>query len=336
MTEKRQRTPEKVERVRATVSEVRDDDIAAPPAPASEPPPAAAIPPPSNAPIARAADRSLTVRAEFEATERRRLDAIERSAEALLDRMLAGGDDRAVWNLREAVWPALCLSDFRDVQLRQVQLTLFPLSRIGQMEGKSGSLVLVGRFSAQPLGDLQSHPVVIKTRDRSKPDPTRLDDEFKNGCAVKPFAYDRKDGFAIPVFFDDEQDGYKVLWSICSLSGPVWGNHPAVPDEAQPFKVDDLRTPIREGKDDRVRETLKEVFDLLRNCHLRFNLARTEEKVVGEEYGWYLRAFGVTKAPETVWGPEWAEVWGGITRSLSAEARVGRSTPFGWWRAFAR
>src|SRR4051812_14531009 len=60
--------------------------------------------------------RGLTVSVVFEATERLRLQAIERSAEHLLDRVLGSTDDRAVWNLREVVWPALCLSEFRSVR----------------------------------------------------------------------------------------------------------------------------------------------------------------------------------------------------------------------------
>jgi hypothetical protein len=259
----------------------------------------------------------------FEATEGLRLQAIKRSAERLLGRVLGGSEDGAVWSLREAVWPALCLSEFRDVQLQQVQLTLLSLRRIGQMEGRSGSLVLVGYFWAEGLGDLHSHPLVIKTRDRTKPTPERLDEEHQNALAVKPFAYDSKDGFAIPIFFDGEQEDYKVLWSICSLRGPLWPKNTCLADPEQRFQIDDLRTPLLQGDDQSASNTLDEVFDLLHNCHCRFNRARLAERTVGEEYSWYLRGFGSIQGPESVWGPEWVEVWGSKDDKFS-ETKAGK------------
>jgi hypothetical protein len=251
----------------------------------------------------------LSVKVDVVAVEVPRQRAIERSAEHLLNCVLKARDAEVipeprndVWNLRETVWPALDLPECRGILPQQVRLTLLPLNRIGQMEGKSGSLVLIGCFSATELGDLHSHPLVVKTRDRSKPDPERLEQEYKNACAVKPFAYDSKDSFAIPIYFDDRQDDFFVLWSICSLSDPIWPQDDPPTNPVERFRIVDLRDPLKEARNEEVGKTLDEVFNLLRNCHCRFNRHKTQELVVGEEYGWYLRGFGHSQVPETVWG----------------------------------
>jgi hypothetical protein len=51
----------------------------------------------------------------------------------------------------------------------EVRLKLLPLSRLGQMEGKSGSLVLVGWFETDNLVAPASHPVIVKTRQWTSP-----------------------------------------------------------------------------------------------------------------------------------------------------------------------
>jgi hypothetical protein len=257
-------------------------------------------------PTSRSPEVPVPVVVVFEATEEQRLNAIESSAQELLAKVLnpqdPGDIPGEVWNIREAVWPALGLREFRESRVRSVKLTLLPLSRIGQMEGKSGSLVLIGYFSAEELGSLHSHPLVIKTLDRTKSD--KLGVEYSNALSIKPFAYDQKDSFAIPIFFDQRQEGYKILWSICSPSGPIWRGDAGPGTPTPRFEVDDLRKPLVQGDNERAGATLAATFDLLRNCHTRFNTASVEERAVGQEYDWYLRELG------EIWGREWQEVWG--------------------------
>src|SRR5690242_3984728 len=136
----------------------------------------------------------------FDGAEQSRVDAIVQSATRLVSHMLSteSSDDDLpppVWHVREAVWPVLGMREFRGTQVRDVTLTLVPLSRIGQMEGKSGSLVLVGYFSAKPLGELHSHPLVIKTIMLAKSPKLHL--EYSRARKIKPFVYDKKDRFAI-------------------------------------------------------------------------------------------------------------------------------------------
>lgn len=245
----------------------------------------------------------------FVATEEKRLLAIRHSARDLVGKILGTKTGDEIWNLREAVWPALGLPEFRDLEIASVKLTLLPLSRIGQMEGKSGSLVLIGFLFAEGMGLPHSHPLVVKTLDRSKSD--KLAEEYRNALSIKPFAYDSKDSFAIPIHFDDRQDGYKILWSICSLSGDIWRGATDPASHTPIFEVSDLRTPLIQGQVEVAERTLESVFNLLRNCHTRLGTARREERPFGLEYAWYLRGLG------TVWGREWEELWG-----TAAEDRI--------------
>ncbi len=244
----------------------------------------------------------VSLKVNFEATEADRLDAIRLSAEQLMAKIRGGQGAEAVWGFQEAVWPALGLPEYRDSHDKAVRLTLIPLSRIGQMEGKSGSLVLIGHFSFEEPGTLCSHPLVVKTMDRSKSD--KLVDEYKNALSIKPFAYDSKDNFAIPILFDEDQTGYRILWSICSATGSVPLVSPAAGTAAPAFEVEDLRKPLKDGDNDRAGSTFEAAFNLLGNFHRRFGTASADEVEVGKEYEWYLRGLG------TVWGDAWAEVWG--------------------------
>ena len=244
----------------------------------------------------------LRVEVSFEATEDRRLAAIRYSAHDLVDRILSNRVGDEVWTLREVVWPALSLPEFHELPIGSVKLTLLPLSRIGQMEGKSGSLVLIGYLSSEGSRIPHSHPLVVKTLDSTRSD--KLGDEYSSALSIKPFAYDRKDSFAIPIHFDETQEGYKLLWSICSISGDLWRG-PTDPETRFPiFEGNDLRRPLVEGDVEQAERTLVSVFDLLRNCHSRFGMASREERSVGREYKRYLRGLG----PD--WGEQWVEMWG--------------------------
>lgn len=260
-------------------------------------------------PSAGGPPESPRVEVIFEATEEKRLLAIRLSASSLVGRIIERKGGEEIWNLREALWPALGLPEFRDLKIESVKLMLLPLSRIGQMEGKSGSLVLIGFLFAEGASIPHSHPLVVKTLDRSKSD--KLGEEYKNALSIKPFAYDSKDSFAIPVHFDGEQAGYKILWSICSLSGDLWRGASDLPSQPPIFEVRDLRSPLVEGQVEIAERTLDSVFSLLRNCHTRLGTARREARSVGREYAWYLRDLGST------WGREWAETWGD-----ASEARI--------------
>jgi hypothetical protein len=248
------------------------------------------------------AGAGVSLMVSFEATEAARLEAIRTSGEQLLARIQGRQGSDAVWGFQEAVWPALGLPEYRDSHGKAVKLTLLPLSRIGQMEGKSGSLVLIGHFSFEEPGTLCSHPLVVKTMDRSK--SNKLVDEYKNALSIKPFAYDSKDNFAIPIFFDEAQAGYRILWSICSATGSVPLISPTPGTASPAFEVEDLRKPLWDGDNERAGLAFEAAFDLLRNCHRRFGTASTAEVDVGVEYDWYLRSLG------TVWGDAWVEVWG--------------------------
>lgn len=238
----------------------------------------------------------------FEATESNRLEAIRLSAKQLMEKIRGGQGTAAVWGFQDAVWPALGLPEYRESHGKAVRLTLIPLSRIGQMEGKSGSLVLIGHFSFEEKGTHCSHPLVVKTLDRKN--PNKLFDEHKNALSIKPFVYDSKDNFAIPIFFDEEQAGYRILWSICSATGSVPLVSPDPGTASPAFEVDDLRKPLQDGDNKRAGQALEDAFDLLAKCHRRFATASSDEVQVGLEYEWYLRGLGKE------WGDAWSEVWG--------------------------
>lgn len=182
------------------------------------------VPPSGAVPSEGASKPSLRVSCRLELTDQGRLKAIEQSAEQLLRQVFSPKiDPRPVWDVQEAVWPELGFSEFKDhLEPGEITLTLWPLSRIGQMEGKSGSLVLIAYFSTASLKEHHSRPLVVKTLDRAK--SQKLGEEHENALSIKPFAYDRKDDFAIPIFFEANSCGFQILWSICSVSAPVTRN----------------------------------------------------------------------------------------------------------------
>ncbi|WP_437914822.1 phosphotransferase [Sorangium sp. So ce302] len=253
---------------------------------------------------------NITVQCSFEAMEDMRLTAIRHSAEKLMVQVFnhkmeltAPEIIRPVWHVQEAVWPVLKLPEFANTQPSKVKLTLLPLNRIGQMEGRSGSLVLIGYFSEENLGRLYSHPIVIKTLARSGSKSSKLREEHDNATSIKPFAYDNKDNFAIPLFLDERQDGYDVLWSICSATSSIKND-----GEVPRFDVKDLRGPLTRNDSDRVIQSINSVYDLLKNCHRRFGMASRIEVKLGDEYAWYLR--GMWDNAVGRWGQRWQDVWG--------------------------
>ena len=238
----------------------------------------------------------------FEGIESERRAAVIASSIRLLSLLKMPRTDGVVWTLVESLWPSLLLPEFKDRPLGQVQLRVVPLSRIGQMEGKSGSLILIGFFVDQSESNRpHSHPVVIKSVSSAR--SGKLREEYENSISIKPFVYDRKDDFAIPINFDDKDENFAVLWSIFSPSNPVWpvgvGESPSTS-----LRVDDLRNALVEGSED-AGKILDTSFRNLRNLHLRLNRPQVEERQFGEEYQRYVR-----KLDEGVWGSEWREAWG--------------------------
>lgn len=264
-------------------------------------------------------DSGVNVTLFFEAIEQCRKEAIQLSARQLLARIRTQPSSHSVWSLQEAVWPALGLPEYCGMQDKAVRLTVLPLSRIGQMEGKSGSLVLIGYFSFEEADTLCSHPLVIKTLDRTK--SNKLGDEYKNALSIKPFAYDSKDNFAIPILFDEAQAGYRILWSICSATGSVPRASPASGTASPAFEVEDLRKPLSGGDNEQAGMAFEAAFDLLGNCHRRFGTASVDEVGVGVEYEWYLRELG------TVWGDGWVETWGTTDEKFVPDAEVQTINP---------
>lgn len=264
------------------------------------------VPPSGAVPSEGASTPSLRVSCRLELTDQGRLKAIEQSAELLLRQVFSPKiDPRPVWDIQEAVWPELGFSEFKDHKPGEITLTLWPLSRIGQMEGKSGSLVLIAYFSTASLNERHSRPLVVKTLDRAK--SQKLGEEHENALSIKPFAYDRKDDFAIPIFFEADRCGFQILWSICSVSAPV--TKETVTGEAVPkIAIDDLRTPLKRGSDERVAKVVTSTFQLLRNFHTRAGLAFSEVAEIKSEYEPYLR--NIWTSSGSSWGKNWEGVWG--------------------------
>lgn len=239
-----------------------------------------------------------TIELVYEAIEEARLEAIRSSAQRLLETMNADEHCDCVWSLSDSIWPARSLPEYKATLTNNTTLFLLPLSRIGQMEGKSGSLVLIGYFADKTAPDLPcSHPIVIKTMPATG---SKLRDEFNNAVAVKPFAYDQKDVFAIPFRFDDLSPEFHVLWSIFSASEPSWYTGSAVPN----IVVKDLREPLKHSEEQTVKEVLTRTMSALATFHRSFGRQIVEERNIYSEYEWYLRQFGIA------WGQEWIDVWG--------------------------
>lgn len=258
---------------------------------------------------------------QFEGTEPARLQAIRGSAMRLIAKIANPNKEGCVWNLSESLWPALSMSDYAGRPVKNLTLRLVPLSRIGQMEGKSGSLVLIGFFAdADDKHRPHSHPVVVKTLSVSHRD--KLREEYDNAQSIKPFAYDQKDSFAIPIDFDNEQQDYHVLWSIFSPSDAIWPGGVSDPTTTT-LKVQDLRAPLESGDNNAAQPILDSAFRLLSNLHHRLNRAQSEERQFGDEYARYLR-----KLDDDVWGREWKEAWGQSTTQHIEDAGGHFANPF--------
>lgn len=249
-------------------------------------------------------------------TEPERILAISAGASRLLRKMAFASGEACVWSLLDVVWPGLTREVVQEAWLAKVEIALVPLARIGQIEGKSGSLVLSGRFRSTQASR-PSNPLVVKTRRRSG-SGTELHDEWTRALAAKPHTYDRKDSFAIPVHYDDTDRNYEVLWSLCLPT--VRESEADKIDHAEFPTVKDLRNLLAPKK--ALEETteshrtaslvLERTYALLRNLHRSSAAAGTstlsrERRPLGVEYERYLRRYG-TK-PGSFWGPEWAAVW---------------------------
>jgi hypothetical protein len=258
---------------------------------------------------------------DFEGTEPARLKAIKESAEALVAKFDDKESDECVWNVAESVWPALAMPEYRGKAVKNVHLRLVPLARIGQMEGKSGSLVLIGVLAdADDAGRPHSHPVVVKTLSVAERD--KLRQEYDNARSIKPFAYDQKDNLAIPISFETNRSGFDVLWSIYSPADPSW--HAGKPGSTMvKLGIEDLRKPLEDGDDAKAKPIIDATFSLLRNLHRRLNQADVEERSYSDEYKRYLRGFD-----DGVWGDKWREAWGPQTVEKIYDAGKEFTNPF--------
>src|SRR5882762_950257 len=91
-----------------------------------------------------------------------RRKAVTESAEWLLEEMAKPCTAQCIWTLLDLVWPMLLADHITPAWREEVIFSLEPLSRLGQMEGKSGSLVLVGRLQHE-AESRPSQLLIIKT-----------------------------------------------------------------------------------------------------------------------------------------------------------------------------
>ena len=241
-----------------------------------------------------------------------RLDAIRRSASdliaAMFDASLSAPHCDCVWPLIDAVWPARSTNAYREFPSDRITLTLVPLSRIGQMEGKSGSLVLIGCFGDSQNKEIPpSHPVVVKTAPKFT---GKLQDAYGNALMIRPFAYEHKDVFSIP-FRKAVQGDFDVLWSIFSASGPLWQESVQGLNALDHWKVSDLRDPLQKNNVHIVSQVLQATYATMRNLHVPFGRRKRSNRNVIVEYEWYLRGLG------RIWGAEWEAVFGLPTASTT-------------------
>ncbi len=253
--------------------------------------------------VSNGASEGWSLEVEYLGVDKPRLDAIQQSAKHLLASMFSEtqGNCDCVWPLIDAVWPARSTDPFRHLPKDRIRLTLEPLSRIGQMEGKSGSVVLIGCFRDTQDGNIpESHPVVVKTAPISS---GKLKGEYDNALTIRPFAYQHKDVFSIP-FRKDEKGGFDVLWSLLSSSSPLWQAQPQATPPQRQWTVNDLRTPIQRNDVETVSQVLQRAYSTMHNLHMPFGRRTLRSLNAIGEYDWYLRDYGKK------WGEEWEPVFG--------------------------
>lgn len=251
-------------------------------------------------------------------TEPERLRGIKAATHRLLERMIPPPGDACVWCLLDVVWPGLARQDIEAANRERIELAIVPLSRLGQMEGQSGSFVVFGRLRS-PLAARPSNLLVIKTRKKSG-GGDGLETEWKAALAAKPHTFDRKDSFAIPLHFDDRDSDYEVLWSLCL---PTVRESEADKVDFDNFRrVDDLRDLLTFQPGQTVpgmvtdpvaaSGVLHDTYRLLRNLHRGSAAAGTHnlervDRAFGAEYERYLRNYACDGSGR--WGSEWAAVW---------------------------
>jgi len=139
---------------------------------------------------------------------------------------------------------------------------------------------------------------------------SKLTTEWENAQNVKPFTYDRKDSFAIPLRLDQGRADYDLLWTLCMPT--VREGEGPLPDLDVFPRVDDLRTVLGAyDNHDRAETLLKATYTVLKNLHRSLAFAnpalRRRPVKLGDEYKWYLR--GYSASGSELWGPEWINVW---------------------------
>jgi aminoglycoside phosphotransferase (APT) family kinase protein len=165
------------------------------------------------------------------------------------------------------------------------------------MEGKSGSLVLIGYFAAvESSGIPRSSPIVVKSRSRKD---GRLREEYDSAESVKA-VIKQTEHFAVPIDFDASQEDYDVLWSLFIPRQDV---DPTDIEAPSALENDDLRTPLNEGDEDSAKRILDTTFAHLRSLHLPSGAVFREGRQMEKEYRWYLRNLDS-------WADDWRQVWG--------------------------
>ena len=252
------------------------------------------------------------------------------SAQELLDFIVkeTSGPDAVPETIREMVWPAVNRDNLASIKPR---LRVVPLERIGVVQGKSGSRVMLAYFVDAERADereFRSAPLVLKVGTAPAAGSTRDDllEEKKNADLIKAFITNRE-GFALPFHFaggTDKKHPHSLIWSrFTGITGGL-----SEPSDSYWLRPDDLRNVLKgkcRVKGVEAESVIREAIELLRPLHDKNGLAIPTylECNIVRHYLRYLR--GILREPAE-WpdtGEDWALPWKTVW-ALHAQENVGQ------------
>jgi hypothetical protein len=234
---------------------------------------------------------------------------------------------------RDLVWPQITTANMKTTT---PQLRVVPLERIGVMQGKSGSKVMLAYFvsSNDPDNtDFWSTPMVLKIAKTCGSADNKLRIEKANADIVKGFVGERH-RFALPFDFWDGANGqvHSVLWSRFTRNTKLWSNS----GDKYWLGLDDLRSLLKgectvEGA--KTEDVVTQAFELLRPLHNKGLTKPNYQKTnIVRHYQWYLRDIlnkrleWPTSNPH--WTVPWKAVWGPHTRKDIKQFGASWKNPF--------
>ncbi len=201
-------------------------------------------------------------------------------------------------------WPYLMRMTYRELGRSKVSMHVLPLSRVGAMEGASGSRVFVTYFSLEHDNVVRfSNPLILKYLIMETGARDKLKEEKEQANFIKPFVEGSSDNFAFP-FCHFIDHNISILWAnfLYSSKNKNEDNKPVYSEDNlwkafEKLDLDCSKTEITSLISDRIEK----VYKVLLPVHTMNDSLVRASTVLTNEYKWYLRGEKWRHAFSTVW-----------------------------------